>query len=87
MTDYLWHGDPSTLSGALFDPVTDPDTQEVTQQPKAGLAIIGPIVLDGIAYVNVRTDQALTPPAGVTVTGPELSRAVLGDWAAAPDVP
>lgn len=88
MTDYLFHGDPDLIGTTVFDSATDPDTQAVTLQAKSGFNIIGPITLDGIGYANVRTDSVLTIPDGLTITTPQLSTAILGDWAVVPvDVP
>jgi hypothetical protein len=84
MTDYLWHGDPAAIAGAVFDSATDPVTHLAIQQPKPGLSLIGPRVLDGVAWVSIRTDATLTPPSGVTASGPETSLAILGTWAADP---
>lgn len=79
MTDYLWHGDPTAIANATTTTQTS-DDGATSSVPKDGLNIIGPRILDGIAYVNVRTDQELTIPEGISVTGPELSVAVIGIW-------
>lgn len=41
---------------------------------------LGPATLDGISYVNVRTDKPFTVPDDCKETGPELSAAILGVW-------
>lgn len=79
MTDYLLNGDPAIIARATTTTKTNEDG-EISSAPKAGMNIIGPRILDGIAYVNVRTEQSFTIPAGVSVTGPELSAAVIGIW-------
>ncbi|HWL80114.1 MAG TPA: hypothetical protein VNR89_04115 [Roseomonas sp.] len=65
--DNLWNGPLETVAAAIEG------------QPN----VLGPRDLDGVAYVNVRTDAALPIPAGLKRTGPELSAVILGVWAVA----
>ena len=85
MTDYLWHGDAAAIAALTTTTEIDPDTQKSVSIPKQGISIIGPRILDGIAYVNVRTDLSLSIPEGVEITGTELSAAVIGVWSDSPD--
>lgn len=44
--------------------------------------------LDGVAYVNVRSETPLETPPGLGVVGPELARVVTGYWLGdTPDLP
>lgn len=72
MTDYKMKGPEKSISSTIY--------QEDGKGLKDGLEVIGPRVLDGIAYVNIRTDLTLTFPEDVAETGPELSSVILGDW-------
>lgn len=65
MTDYLIHGTPADIDALVMGQAN----------------VIGPRIVDGVAYANIRTDDIIEIPAGVAVTGPELSTAVLGVWA------
>jgi uncharacterized membrane protein len=87
MTDYLWNGSLADVNAAIYVSVVNPLTQVATNQLVAGYSVIGPTVMDGVAYVNVRTDAVLTTPAGLSVIGVQLSRSVLGDWADVPVIP
>lgn len=75
MTDYLWNGPEATVASAIYE--ADGKTL------KSGYSVIGPRTLDGISYVNLRTDATLTLPAGLSVTGKQLSEALIGTWAPA----
>lgn len=75
MTDYLWNGPEATVASAIYE--SDGKTL------KSGYSVIGPRTLDGISYVNLRTDATLTLPAGLIVTGEQLSEALIGTWAPA----
>lgn len=72
MTDYKWKGTPEAISNVIY--------QNDGKTLKNGLQVIGPRTLDGISYVNIRTNQTLTAPEGVTDTGPELSDVIVGVW-------
>lgn len=65
--DYRWHGDPAVLDAAMADIIAE--------------SVIGPVVLDGIAYVAVRALAPIERPTGLSDTGRQLSLAVLGTWA------
>ena len=71
--DYIFHGDPNTVSKAVHG--SDGSVLE-------GIALAGPRVLDGISYASVRTDgnASFTIPEGCSITTPELSAALLGRW-------
>lgn len=69
---YKWKGQPDTISDLIY--------QEDGKTLKSGLEVIGPRTLDGVSYVNIRTDQSLTLPDGAAETGSELSDAVVGIW-------
>lgn len=75
MTDYLWNGPEATVASAIYE--ADGKTL------KSDYSVIGPRTLDGISYVNLRTDATLTLPAGLSVTGKQLSEALIGTWAPA----
>lgn len=75
MTDYLWNGPEATVASAIYE--ADGKTL------KSGYSVIGPRTLDGISYVNLRTDATLTLPAGLSETGEQLSIALIGTWAPA----
>lgn len=79
MTDYLWKGPEVTIAAAIYE--ADGKTL------KTGYAVIGPRTLDGISYINLRTDAVLTPPAGISETGDQLSAALIGTWAPAEVTP
>ncbi len=66
--DTRFHGPPDAVA-ALIASLGD------------GANVIGPRLLDGVAYACVRADAPLALPAGLTVTGAELSAAVIGVWA------
>jgi hypothetical protein len=65
MIEYLIHGAPKAVAAIV----------------KEQANVIGPRIVDGVAYANIRTDDVLKLPVGVSVTGPELSTAMLGVWA------
>jgi hypothetical protein len=65
MIDHHWHGSPDAIAVAIAD------------RPN----VIGPRLLDGIAYVCVRADVPLDTPPGLLETELELSALVLGVWA------
>jgi hypothetical protein len=69
---YKWKGQPEMIGALIY--------QEDGKTLKSGLEVIGPRTLDGVSYVNIRTDQPLTLPDGAAETGPELSDAVVGIW-------
>lgn len=72
--DTGWTGDPEVITAAILaNPLI--------------VAIAGYQVLDGIAYVLVRGLQALPPPAGVSLAGPDLTRAVSGVFMADTNTP
>lgn len=73
MTDYLWNGPEATVASAIYE--ADGKTL------KSGYSVIGPRTLDGISYVNLRTDATLTLPTGLSETGEQLSIALIGTWA------
>ena len=74
MTDYKLKGTQEVISGLIY-------SDETTSTLKPSLQVIGPRVLDGIAYVNIRTDEDLDiSGTGISQTGPELSDAVVGVW-------
>lgn len=74
MTDYKVKGTQEVISDLIY-------SDETTSTLKPSLQVIGPRVLDGIAYVNIRTDEDLDiSGAGISQTGPELSDAVVGVW-------
>lgn len=75
MTDYLWNGPEAAVASAIYE--ADGKTL------KSGYSVIGPRTLDGISYVNLRTDATLTLPTGLSVTGKQLSEALIGTWAPA----
>lgn len=75
MTDYLWSGPEATVASAIYE--ADGKTL------KSGYSVIGPRTLDGVSYVNLRTDATLTLPAGLSETGEQLSIALIGTWAPA----
>ncbi|SHK48978.1 hypothetical protein SAMN02745194_05023 [Roseomonas rosea] len=62
--DHAWYGAPAAMAAAL-----------------AGQAnVIGPLVLDGVAYATVRAPEPLPQPPGVLTMGPQLSRVLHGSW-------
>jgi hypothetical protein len=62
--DHAWYGPPAAMAAAL-----------------AGQAnVIGPLVLDGVAYATVRAPEPLPLPPGVLSMGPQLSRVLHGSW-------
>lgn len=75
MSDYIdhrWYGAPAAMTAALQG------------QPN----VIGPVVLDGVAYATVRSETPLPVPPGLSAIGPELSRVLHGTWLGdAPMVP
>lgn len=75
MTDYLWSGPEAVVASVIYE--ADGKTL------KSGYSVIGPRTLDGISYVNLRTDATLTLPAGLSETGEQLSTALIGTWAPA----
>jgi len=75
--DSHWHGAPADVTAALTALGWTADGSGAPQY--AGL--LPTRTLDGITYVAVRATTALTLPAGLTETGPDLSAAVLGVWA------
>jgi hypothetical protein len=62
--DHAWYGPPAAIEAALADQTN----------------VIGPIVLDGVAYATVRATEPLPLPPGVLTMGPELSRVLHGSW-------
>ena len=67
MSDYIdhrWYGAPAAMTAALQG------------QPN----VIGPLVLDGVAYATVRSETPLPVPPGLSAIGPELSRVLHGTW-------
>lgn len=81
--DTGWTSDPATLTQALagFGFEVQPDNTVTQTDPTlAGpiVALAGYQVLDEAAYVLVRALLALPPPAGLSLIGPQLTRAVSG---------
>ncbi|MBP0491834.1 hypothetical protein [Roseomonas indoligenes] len=75
MTDYAdlrWHGPEDAVAGALAG-LPDPMVQ------------VGPIALDGTAYVLRREARPRSVPEGLQRTGIQLSTAILGVIAGAPE--
>lgn len=70
--DYKLNGPADAVAALVF--LKDGKT------PRKGFQVIGPRTLDGLSYVNVRTDNNLTVPKGIQATSPELSSALIGDW-------
>jgi len=87
MTDYLWNGPLPIITDAFYNNITDPVTLINTNVLVAGYSILGPVVVNGIAYVNVRTDYTLTIRPGLSVTSAILSSAIVGDWPVVPTTP
>jgi hypothetical protein len=62
--DHRWHGPPAAIAAATLG---RPD-------------LLGPRMLDGVAYVALRSTAPLPLPPSLARTGPQLSVALLGDW-------
>lgn len=58
----------------------------VSASKTAGADITPVRTLDGVSYVFVRCTQALSPPTNLSLTGPELSDALVGIFYDAPGV-
>jgi hypothetical protein len=81
--DTGWTSDPATLTLALagFGFAVQPDNTITQTDPTlAGpiSALTGYQVLDDQAYVLVRSLVSITPPAGISIAGPQLTRALTG---------
>lgn len=73
MTDYLWNGPVNVILSAIYE--------EDGKTLKSGISgVIGPRTLDGKSYVNVRATVDLETPEGASVTGSQLSAAIIGTW-------
>ncbi|SHJ69705.1 hypothetical protein SAMN02745194_03151 [Roseomonas rosea] len=64
LIDHAWYGPPAAMAAALVGQVN----------------VIGPLVLDGVAYATVRAPEPLPLPPGVLTMGPQLSRVLHGSW-------
>ncbi|MCH4024085.1 MAG: hypothetical protein LKH33_06830 [Acetobacter sp.] len=66
---------------------TPDDISSFVSTSKTAGADITPVrTLDGVSYVFVRCTQALSPSTNLSLTGPELSDALVGVFYDAPDV-
>jgi len=70
LIDHLWYGPPAAVEAGIQG------------QPN----VIGPRVLDDTAYVTVRATEALQLPPGLSSIGPNLARAVMGEWMGDPSL-
>ena len=83
MPDAGLSGTPAAVAAALtargFQVNADNTISMVDPtQNTDGLIVAGYRVVDGTAYILVRTPQALAIPAGLTVLGPQLTNAMVG---------
>lgn len=70
--DHIWYGPEPAILAAIQD------------QPN----VIGPEIIDDVAYVTVRSTEQLPLPPGCATAGPQLGTRLLGVWMGdLPEVP
>lgn len=72
LIDHSWYGPEAAVTAAI----------------QGHTNVIGPVLIDGAAYVTVRAEEPLPLPAGCATAGPQLGARLMGVWMGdLPEVP